>query len=152
MFTDNIGAELLLDLTSGHDVSSSGALATIAPGTIIETRALPPSLLLQYHFMPKAKFKPYVGAGLNYTKFIRTKARGTGESVLGMSGVELDDSFGIVVQVGADYQLNDRWYMNVDLKYIDMSTTATANSLLGPVRVDVDINPVVVGVGLGYRF
>ena len=152
MFTDNIGAELLLDITSEHDISSTGTLAAVAPGTIIEASPLPPTLLLQYHFMPNQRFKPYVGAGLNYTKFLGVKATGTGRSVLGLSNVDLDDSFGFALQIGADYRLNDRWYLNADLKYIDMSTEATANSLLGPVRVDVDIDPLVIGVGVGYRF
>ena len=54
--------------------------------------------------------------------------------------------------MGADYQISDRWYLNADLKYIDMDTTATANSALGPVRVDVDIDPLLFGSGVGYRF
>jgi len=152
MFTSNIGAELLLDITSEHDVKSTGTLAAVAPGTIISARPLPPSLVLQYHFMPRQRFKPYLGVGLNYTTFLDTKAKGTGKSVLGLSNVDLDDSFGLVLQVGADWQINDRWYLNGDLKYIDMDTTATANSALGPVRVDVDIDPLIIGVGVGYRF
>ena len=122
------------------------------PGTIISARPLPPSLIFQYHFNPKQRFKPYLGVGLNYTTFLDTKAKGSGKSVLGMSNVDLDDSFGLVLQVGADWQINDRWYLNGDLKYIDMDTTATANSALGPVSVDVDIDPLIIGVGVGYRF
>jgi len=152
MFTRNIGAELLLDLTSKHDIASEGTLAAVAPGTIIEARVLPPTLLLQYHFNSGGAFKPYVGAGINYTKFVNVKASGAGRAALGLSNVDLDSSWGFALQVGADYQLNDRWYLNADVKYIDVSTTGTANSLLGGVNVDVDIDPVLVGVGVGYRF
>lgn len=152
MFTDNIGAELLLDITSEHDIDSTGTLATVAPGTIITARPLPPSLILQYHFNPKQKFKPYIGAGINYTKFLDVKPTSNGRSALALSGVDLDDSVGFVLQVGADYQISDRWYLNADIKYIDMSTTATANSALGRVSVDVDIDPLLFGIGVGYRF
>ncbi|MCB1740356.1 MAG: OmpW family protein [Gammaproteobacteria bacterium] len=152
MFTNNIGAELLLDVTSKHDIDSTGTLAGVAPGTILTARALPPALILQYHFMPQQTFKPYLGVGLNYTKFIDAKPTDNGRATLGLSGVDLDDSLGFVLQVGADYQINDRWYLNADLKYIDMDTTATANSALGPIKVDVDVNPLVIGIGVGYRF
>ncbi len=152
MFTNHIAAELLLDITSKHDISSTGTLAAVAPGTIISTRVLPPSLLLQYHFRPTQKFKPYIGAGLNYTMFLDESTEGTGRTALGLSGVDLDNSFGFVLQAGADYQISDRWYLNADIKYIDLNTTATANSLLGPVRVDVDIDPLLFGIGIGYRF
>ncbi len=152
MFTDNIGAELLLDLTSEHDVDSEGSLAAVAPGTLIQARVLPPSLLLQYHFNPAGRFKPYLGAGINYSRFVNVKPTGRGRAALGLSNVDLDDSFGLALQVGADYRIDDRWYLNADLKYIDISTTATANSLLGPVRVDVDVDPLIFGVGIGYRF
>lgn len=152
MFTDHIGAELLLDLTSEHDIASTGALAAVAPGTLISARALPPSLIAQYHFMPRERFKPYLGVGINYTRFVNVKPTSNGRTALGLSGVDLDSSWGYVLQAGADYRINERWYLNADLKYIDMSTTATANSLLGPVRVDVDVDPLVIGVGVGYRF
>jgi len=152
MFTRNIGAELLLDVTSKHDIDSEGTLAAVAPGTIIEARVLPPTLLLQYHFNSGGAFKPYVGAGLNYSTFLNVKASGTGRATLGLSNVDLDSSWGLALQAGADYRINERWYLNADVKYIDMSTTATANSLLGPVNVDVDVDPLLVGVGVGYRF
>lgn len=152
MFTDHIGAELLLDLTSEHDINSTGALAAVAPGTLISARALPPSLIVQYHLMPRERFKPYLGVGINYTKFVNAKPTSNGRTTLGLSGVDMDSSWGYVLQAGADYRINERWYLNADLKYIDMSTTATANSLLGPIRVDVDVDPLVIGVGVGYRF
>jgi outer membrane protein len=152
MFTDHIGAELLLDVTSKHNVDSEGSLAAVAPGSLISVRPLPPALILQYHFMPKERFKPYLGAGINYTWFLNTKPTSNGRNTLALSNVDLDNSLGFVLQAGADYQISDRWYLNADVKYIDMSTTATANSALGPVSVDVDINPLVFGIGVGYRF
>ncbi len=153
MFTPNIGAELLLDISSKHDVLGKGA--TLAPlGTIIETRVLPPSLILQYHFMPDSQFRPYAGLGLNYTMFLSEKATSSLDNALGgVTDVELDSSFGWVGQVGMDYDLGNDLFFNLDVKYMDISTTATFNSgALGNVSTDVDINPWVFGIGVGKRF
>ena len=152
MFTDHIGAELLLDLTSKHDISSSGTLSTIVPGKIIESYVLPPTLLLQYHFLPDSKVRPYVGAGINYTMFLGEKATNNAKSVAGLSRVKLDSSFGWAAQVGADFDMGDDWFFNLDVKYIDMNTTATASSALGDLRVDVDVDPWLFGIGIGKRF
>jgi len=155
MFTRNIGAELLLDLSSKHDVVAKGkTLVGLAPGNIIETRVLPPALILQYHFMPDAQFRPYAGIGLNYTLFFNEKATSSLDTGLkGVTDVELDSSFGLVGQIGADFDLGNDWFLNADIKYIDINTTATFKSgALGNVAVDVDVNPWVFGLGIGKRF
>jgi outer membrane protein len=153
MFTPNIGAELLLDISSKHDVVGKGA--TLAPmGTIIETRVLPPALILQYHFMPDSQFRPYAGLGLNYTMFFSEEATSSLDTGLGgVKDVELDSSFGWVGQVGMDYDLGNDLFFNLDVKYMDIDTTATFTSgALGNVSTDVDINPWVFGIGVGKRF
>jgi len=152
MLSKHIGAELLLDLSSEHKISSAGTLSAIAPGEIIETRVLPPTLLLQYHFLPDARFRPYVGAGINYTLFFSEKATSGGRTAAGLSGVKLDSSVGFALQLGADYDINKDWFINADIKYIDIETTAKMSSALGPLRVDADVNPLVFGLGIGMRF
>lgn len=155
MITKNIGAELLLDLTSKHDVKSSGStLAGLAPGKIIETRVLPPALILQYHFAPDAKIRPYAGVGVNYTRFLSSKA--TDSLKTGLGGVgdpKLDPSWGVVGQVGVDYDIGNNWFLNADLKYMKIKTTAKFTSgALGDVSTDVKIDPWVLGFGIGKRF
>jgi outer membrane protein len=155
MFSPNLGAELLLDTSSKHDVTAKGStLASLAPGNIMSTRVLPPALILQYHPMPGALVSPYVGLGLNYTYFFDKKA--TDSLNKGLGGVtkpSLDGSFGWVAQFGADYNLGNEWFLNADVKYMAISTTAEFNSgALGSVSVDVDINPWVIGFGVGKRF
>jgi len=155
MFTKNIGAELLLDIPAEHDINSEGStLTSLAPGTIITTRVLPPALILQYHFIPDGMFRPYVGAGLNYTLFFDEEATDSLKNGLnGATDLDLDSSFGLALQAGFDYDLGNDWFVNADLKYIDMETTATFNTgALGRVEVDVDINPWIIGVGIGRRF
>lgn len=149
MATNNIGIELIL-ATSKHDLDATGAIAGI--GKAAETMLLPPTLLLQYHFDTKSNFRPYVGAGINYTVAYLENADRALEAALGPTSVRADDSLGWAVQAGVDYHFNDNWFMNFDVKYIDIGLDVELNSR-GTVRtLDVDINPVIVGVGIGYRF
>ena len=143
MVSSNFGIELLLDTTSTHRITLGG-------NDVITTRVLPPSLIAQYHFTPNGKIRPYVGAGINYTLFLDEE----GEGILDGAGIELDDSVGYVVQAGVDYDISNDWFFNVDIKYIDIDTTATiTNSILGPKATDeVDVNPTILGVGIGTRF
>jgi outer membrane protein len=155
MFTPNIGVELLLDLSSEHDVNSQGStLSSLAPGNIITTRVLPPALILQYHMLPQGPVRPYFGLGFNYTYFFDEDATSSLDKGLGgVSGVSLDSSFGWVGQLGVDYDMGNDWFINADLKYMAIDTTATFDSgALGHVSVDVDINPWVMGIGIGKRF
>jgi len=151
MVSANWGVELLLDLSSKHTVSATGSLGAL--GDIVELRTLPPALLLQYHFNPKGQVQPYAGVGINYTYFFDAKATDSLKAALGgVSDVSLDGSFGIAGQVGADFMLGNGWFLNLDLKYVDINTTADISSGAGPVSVDVDVNPWVYGVGVGRSF
>ena len=118
------------------------------------TRVLPPTLLAQYHFAPNATIRPYIGAGVNFTLFYDEDATDGFETAAGgESNVDLDESVGLAGQVGLDIGSGD-WFFNIDVKYIQMDTTATITTpgALGTVDVDVDINPWVLGIGFGKRF
>lgn len=155
MFTPNWGAELLLDISSKHDIKANGATLKTLNGNsndIASVRVLPPSLVMQYHFAPNAAVKPYMGLGLNYTHFFDKDLDSDAKTALGASNLDLDDSWGLVGQIGADFDIGNNWFINVDAKYIDIDTTATMNTVLGKVKVDVDIDPWVIGIGIGTRF
>lgn len=135
MATRNIGVELLGAFPFKHDISLSGM------GNIGETKHLPPTLSVQWHFLPESRVQPYVGVGLNYTTFFDTKSR--------VGKLKIDDSWGLAAQVGMDIKLNERWFMNADVRYIDISSDVKLNGQrIGKVEVD----PWVVTVGVGYRF
>jgi len=145
MIDRNWGTELILGY-SKHDVTSFGA--GLADPKVINAKALPPTLTLQYHFAPDSNIRPYIGAGVNYTYFFDEDVAGT----LGAGGgvtVKMEDSWGLAAQAGVDVALNDDWFVNLDVKYIDMNTTAKFSNGLS---VDVDVNPIVWGLGIGRRF
>lgn len=141
MITNNVGAELILG-TSRHSVTANRTALGGGNGSIGKVSVLPPTLTLQYHFNPEGAIRPYVGAGLNYTRFYR--AGGLSTEVGGVSIKK--NSFGPALQVGFDYALDKNWSINVDVKKVYIDTNVSGG--IGKFKVD----PVLVGVGLGYRF
>ena len=151
MLTDHVGAELIA-ATTKHDASGkTGTTGSI--GKLASTWVLPPTLTLQYHFAPGAKVRPYVGAGLNYTVFYSEKASKGLEAAVGNTSVKMKDSFGYALQAGIDVPVTERIFFNLDVKYIDMDTTARlATTAIGVERVKIHIDPFVFGMGIGMRF
>lgn len=153
--SNNWALELILAV-SDHDVKAGGALkAALGPGTAgIDSKALPPTLVLQYHFNPQGKYRPYAGLGVNYTHFFDEGSNSVLETALvdPSPSVEVDDSFGPAAQVGIDIEVNQSWFVNFDVKYIDIDADATIKSGGVKFKSDVDIDPIVWGVGVGYRF
>jgi outer membrane protein len=143
MLTPNWGLELIL-ASSKHNVEGTGSLASA--GKLFDVRTLPPTLTLQYHFNTNGTIRPYVGAGLNYTTFFDE------DGTSGIKDIHLKDSWGLAANVGVDYAINKDWFVNADVKYIDMDTTATLKAGGAPLKVKVDIDPWVYGIGIGRRF
>lgn len=133
-FTPNLAAELILTVPQKHKLYASGTQI----GTL---KHLPPTLTLQYHFMPQAAVRPYVGAGLNYTRF---------SAVNLPAGVDIDrNSLGPALQVGADIPIGKNLVLNLDLKKAYIRTDVSAGGVnIGKFKVD----PLLFGVGLGWRF
>jgi outer membrane protein len=147
--TDHVAAELIL-ATSPHDINGEGILAPL--GKVADVMALPPTLTLQYHFSPIGKLHPYVGVGVNWTIFYDDDASQSLIDAIGPTTVDLDNSVGPSFQAGVDIDISERWFLNADIKYILMDTTATLNSGGLINTVDVDLDPIVGGIGIGYRF
>lgn len=140
-FTKNFALELILATTT-HQVGVKGsAINNVDLGSV---SLLPPTLLAQYHY-EWGNFKPYVGAGLNYTMFYDSQS---GD----VNSVKYDNSFGYALQVGLDYKITEKVYLNLDVKKLYLSTEARVNAGGTKVKADVDIDPLLVGVGIGYRF
>ena len=136
--TENIAAELIL-ATQRHTVKNAGV-------DLGKVSHLPPTLTLQYHFMPKETFRPYVGAGLNYTRFYNTSL------ALGATPLTVDsNSWGGAVQAGFDVALDKKWFLNFDIKKIWIKTDVK-NGTTGAFVSQLKIDPVVGGVGVGLKF
>ena len=155
MFHRNWGVEVIAGIAK-HNVSfeTAAPIAGLTDGLdLFDTWVLPPTVTLQYHFLPDNNIRPYVGLGVNYTAFLWNDATDRLESMIGPVDVDVDHSWGLAAQVGVDITVKDNWFVNFDLKYIDIDTTATLQTgPLGRLRVNVDVDPFVFGAGIGYRF
>lgn len=141
--TDNIGVELILATAKHHVTAVNTALgASAGLGSVM---LLPPTLTFQYHFNPKGDFSPYIGAGVNYTFFYSENAPGGA-----ITDIDYDDGFGVALQAGFDFKIDEEWSFNVDVKKLWLNTDVKING--GAVTADVDIHPWVFGVGVGYTF
>lgn len=143
-FTDNIATEVIA-ATTRHTLKATGtSVGTVDVGS---TWVLPPTVTVQYHFMPHERFSPYVGAGINATFFYDNTPAGPTVQKLG-----LDNNVGAALQMGVDYNVSGRWFANFDVKQIFVNTTAHLNTALGPVTAKTQLDPLVIGAGIGYRF
>lgn len=138
-FTPHIALELIA-ATSKHDVG-----VNLDGGGDLDLGSvwvLPPTLLLQYHFLPEGEVQPYFGVGLNYTHLYNGNDTAT-------TSVNYDGGFGWALQAGVDVPIAGNWFWNLDLKKVFVEVEATVNDT---VRADVDIDPWIIGAGIGYRF
>jgi len=150
MATKNVGFELIASTTKHHATGTSGTTGSI--GRLASTWVLPPTLTAQYHFAPDAKVRPYVGAGLNYTIFWNEKASDGLEAAVGDTSVHMKDSFGWAAQAGVDFDITPKVFVNLDVKYIDIDTTARLRTTAaGTQSVKLHLDPLVFGVGVGFR-
>ena len=147
-FTEHFAAELILG-TAKHDVQAINTLAgDVNLGSVW---LLPPTLTAQYHFYTSDQkvFKPYIGAGVNYTLFYNVKSGDVAD-------VDYDNALGYAAQVGFDLMLDDTFFINFDAKRLFLSTDVTVDaSNLAPglsIPAEVDINPWLIGVGVGMKF
>ncbi len=154
MATDHLGIELLAATPFSHDVGVKGMPGAFAGlnGKLGSLKHLPPTLSLVYYPMDThSAFQPYVGAGINYTWFFDDKLSSEAEKK-GFSGLDMKDSWGLAAQVGMDYLLTDNIMVNAQVRYIDIDTTGTTYLAGDKVKVDVDVDPWVYMVGIGYKF
>ena len=138
--TDTIAIEAIFGTTE-HKVSAKNtALGDVNLGTI---KVLPPTFTLQYHFKTESKFKPYVGAGINYTFFYDGNP---GQ----FASVKYKDEIGIALNIGFDFILSDNNFFNIDIKKYDLPTDVNINN--GVATADVDLDPLAISIGYGWRF
>ena len=155
MLTNNLQIELLAATPFEHTVSGTDTLSGL---DIADIKHLPPTLSITYHFFEGSSFRPYIGAGLNYTIFFDEDITGQANAAfegLGLTGgdLELDDSWGPAFQIGADYNVSGNWWINGSVRWIDIGTEAEITFDDGTkVTTDVDIDPFVYSLKVAYVF
>ena len=161
-FDSNWAVEVLAATPFTHDVTvhdadpantSEAVFGVNVDGlTLAEVTHLPPTVSALYYFDTESAFMPYVGAGLNYTIFFDESFTSAPKG-LGFNDLDLDASFGLAFQVGADYAIDDNWMVNASVRYIDIDTEASfkiGDAIKG--TADVEVDPVVFSLMVGYKF
>ena len=155
--TKNIALELILAVGSRHDVkltnsALNGVAAPALDENLGEVNILPPTLTVQWHFNPDQLIDPYVGAGMNYSRFMDKNLK---HSVGGDIDVDRN-SFGLALQAGVDVNLKGGWLINADVKKLWIDTDvhfSHGNGLFPKQKIDsLDIDPWVFGIGVGKKF
>lgn len=140
-FTPQWAAELVLTVPQKHEVTLEQNGTSTSLGSF---KHLPPTLLLQRHFNPQGKVRPYIGAGVNYTKFSSVKLA-AGALPLTVK----DHSIGAALGAGFDIALNKNLVFNLDVKKLQLRTDVLAS---GQTVSNVKADPLLIGVGLGWKF
>lgn len=131
---DNLGIELLAASPFEHGITISGV------GTAT-TKHLPPTLSLVYHMPVQGKFKPFFGAGINFTTFF--------EEATALGSLDLEDSWGFAATAGADWQISEQGAIRFNVRYIDIDSDAYLNgSYIGTAEID----PIVTSISYVHRF
>ncbi len=132
---DNIGIELLAAAPFKHDISLDGL------GEIGSTRHLPPTLSVNWHIPTNSAWTPFIGLGVNYTKFFEEKSS--------LGTLKIRESFGRAAMLGVDYAISERASLRTDLRYIDIDSDVLLNGTnIGKVNVD----PLVASVSYVMKF
>lgn len=152
--TDNLVIDVLAAWPFKHNIETNGTLqGIIGPGDIGEIKQLPPTVSLQYYFTPKSTIRPFVGAGINYFYAFDEKVKGP-LAAAGYTSLDVDSTWGLALQAGVDFDINENWFVTTDLRWIEVETDATATGgALGTVSVgDITVSPWVFSVMVGRTF
>jgi len=145
--TDKLAYEVLLVTPFSNDIESEG-LAGLKVG---ETDTLPPTFSVLYYPAGTAdNLKPYVGAGINYTIYLSPDV----SDDLGSGDFDIEDSLGLALQAGIDYEINENWGVNAAIRYIQIEADATIKLKPSGTKIEVtsDIDPFVFQVNAVYSF
>jgi outer membrane protein len=152
MVTDHIALHVPLGLGFKHKITGAGAIAGV--GTIATTKALPITAIAQYRFLAAdATFRPYLGAGLSYVKFYKTKGTGVLTALTNPGGpattASFDSKLAPTIELGGTFNINAKWYVDASYTKTFLKTRGTLST---GQTIDVKLNPNGYTLQVGYKF
>jgi outer membrane protein len=144
MFTPHVGGEFVLGLPPKIKARATGTVAFLGDD-VLSARNVSPTLFLNYHFgLPGDTWRPYLGAGINYTRFVRIKSKLA-------TDVSMGDSTGWAAQAGIDYLFDRDWslFASVAALRVKSKVVASGGTVL---QTTIDFRPIVYSIGVVYRF
>ncbi len=144
MFTPNIGAELVLGIPPKISSRATGTVAFLGDD-ILSAKNVAPTLLFNYHFgAPGDTWRPYLGAGVNFTRFVDIQSRLAPE-------VNMSDSWGWAAQAGMDYAIDKTWSLFASVAALKVKSKL-ASSGATVLQTTIDFRPIVYSFGAAYKF
>lgn len=140
----NIGVEIVIGIPPTIKAKATGTVAFLGDD-ILSAKNVAPTLLVNYHFGAAGDtWRPYVGAGVNWTRFTSIKSK------LAPS-VEMSDSVGLAVQAGVDYAIDKQWGLFASIAKVRVKSdlVAVASTVL---TTTIDFRPITYSIGVSYRF
>lgn len=154
MLTNHFAIELLGIWPANHDIEGEGILPGLGVSDVGDLDVFPPTLSVNYYFQPQERLSPHIGFGVNSTWYWNTEASAQTKAVLGPgTDLNINHSVGWAVNIGLDYDINDRFFATAGLWYVDIDAEASLKTTaLGQLDIDVDVDPLVAMFGFGVRF
>lgn len=144
LINPNLGVELVLGIPPRIKANAAGTVAFLG-NDVLSAKNVAPTLLVNWHFgQPGDTWRPYVGAGLNYTKFASVKSTLSPDPKMG-------DSLGLALQAGIDYRLTKEWSLFASVARVDVKSKVVAAGAT-VIETKVDFRPVVYSFGAAYSF
>ncbi len=142
--TPNIGVELVIGVPPKITARATGTVAFLGDD-VLSAKNVAPTLLFNYHFgAPGDTWRPYAGAGINYTKFVSVKSKLA-------PNVEMSDSTGLAVQLGIDYAPSKDWGLFASIAKVQTKSKLVASGAT-VLTTEIDFRPTTYSFGVSYRF
>lgn len=148
MFSDRFGVELSAGASVHRLCVIGGDWGDIDAGKLW---LVPLTAIAQYHHPVYGPWDPYVGLGVTWSAPFFRLSQDASEA--GVDQMEFEGGPAIAAQIGVNYQLDNRWYANLDLRYFGTTIDAQVRIEEGDLpTVTLDAKPLVVSLGFGYKF
>lgn len=141
---ENVAAELVLGVPPRVKAKATGSVAFLGDD-VLSAKNVAPTLILNYYFGSESSaLRPYIGAGINYTRFASVRSKLAPD-------VKMSDSVGPMAQVGLSYSINKRMGLFASIARVDVHSdvVAVASTVL---TTTIDFRPWTYSSGLWYRF
>lgn len=138
--TDHIAIEVQAGAVRTRPFIRASSVGDIAIGSIWNAAAM---AMAQYHILPSTRFNPYLGFGLAATTPLAIAP------ATGIPNFQIKSQFSGVIQIGFDYHIFGKWFANAMVKYVFVPKQSYE---FGDLKVEADLNTLIIGAGLGYRF
>lgn len=143
--TDSAALEISSSLPYSPDLEGNHRLNELGIGNIGDVKYVPTYLTMNYFFQNTSAVTPYLGAGVAFNKFYDENARPPGLDV------NLDSTFDPTLLAGVEMDFGTPVLVNFDVRYTLLDTDARFSGAIDE-TVEMEIDPVVFTLGVGYRF